>query len=310
MADGSKPKGPPRAGSSQEPFQNLDSVMPSKHQMPRQKAPTLSDVPTSELFDDDDEFTPIHGLGDLAMSLGAIKRTSAEMRVTLEHVKGSVDAQGTKLDGLGERTVNLQTRQKTSEARLKVLESDTKSLALPRPHDCHQEGDIEGIKDEGRQTRLEVQTIVSRVAVAETQVKTVKEKIKEDGEKTDKRWGRVWAIGGMLALFVLAAVGGWIATLFTMRADVQHLGAEQTKLRATVEKGARSTTESTAKMTAASTKVTEATAKLTAKLTAETDAGHLTDPLELLWCDLGDREKTRQKRIRGRDKIPTKRCPR
>lgn len=295
----------PQVGFCKETFPDLDDAMKPKHQISHKKVPTLSDVPTSELFDDDDEFTPIHGLGDLAISLSTIKRTSAEMRVTLEHVKGSVDAQGTKLDGLGERTVNLQARQRTSEARLNVLERDTKALASPRPHDCHQEGDINEIKDEGRQTRLEVQTIVSRVAVAEMQVKTVKEKVKDDGEKTDKRWGRVWAIGGTLAFFVLAAVGGWIATLFTMRADVQHLGAEQTKLRATVEKGARSTTAASTKMTEATTKMTEATAKLT----AESDAAPSPDPLELLWCELGNREKARQKRIRGRDKIPMMRCP-
>lgn len=254
-----------------------------------------------EIFEDDvdGEFTPITNLTDLGPAISAIKRGQdrtadavGSLDVTIrEEVKP-------KLNTVSERTIKLETRAKASEARLKRLENESRD-----PH-CEHEEDFRDIDLQGKQVLLEIGTITSRISVAETNVAAAKERQKEEVAKTDKRWSRFSIALVSVGIAALAGIIGWVVTLSTVSSDVRHLSSEQTKLRAAVSKGTTSAASGAKRIESAARRVESAAYAPT----VFAEAAEPIDPLELLWCDLGEREKSRQKRIRG-GRIPTKRCP-
>lgn len=203
-----------------------------------------------------------------------------------------------KIDKVVERTVNLETRARASEARLKVLENDSKQFAIGvGVHECFHDEDFKDIDENEKQVLHEIGTIIARVSVAETNIQTAIGRTKEEVEKTDRRWSRLAGALLTVALFAIGGVGAWVVTLVTVRADVKHLSEEQSKFRGEVTNSISN-----------DAKRVEKAAKRVETVVATPPSAPPVDPLELLWCDLSEREKTRQKKIRG-GKIPDKRCP-
>lgn len=256
-------------------------------------------------FEDDDpaDFTPITNIGDLGPAISAIKRGQDRTAVVVEALDVTIREEvKPKIDVLTERTVNLETRTRAGEARLRRLETDSREIAVGvAVHGCDHEEDFKTIDANEKQVLAEIGSIAARISVAENNVNAAKERQKEEVDKTDKRWSRFTAALITIGLAALAGIIGWVVTLTTVSSDVRHLSSEQSKLRSAVSKGTTSVSNDAKRVEKAAKRVENAAS-------APAVIIEPTDPLEELWCDLGEREKSRQKRIRG-GKIPTKRCP-
>jgi len=301
MTKDRKPRRSPRPKSS--PPEPTPSGISDIKVGPKGKVSAF-DVPKSPFYDDDvSDFTPITNLNDLGPAIGDIKRGQDRTAGAVEGLERTIREEvKPKLDTVTERTVNQEARIKASEARLRRLETDSREIAVGvAVHDCDHEEDFRDIADSGRQVLGEIGSIAARVSVVESNAKASKERQKEEIEKTDKRWSRFTAALITIGIAALAGIIGWVVTLTTVRSDVGHLSREQTKLREAVKNVPRSVSKDARRVEAAATRVENAAS-------APAVIIEPADPLEELWCDLSDHEKSRQKRIRD-GKIPTKRCP-
>lgn len=257
------------------------------------------------LPDQNDDYTPITNLGDLGPAISAIKRGQDRTADAVGNLSKAIDEDiKPKLDKVHEGFIVLETEHKVTKARLKTLEGDTKALtsASPQPHDCYHEDDFVDLKEGQKGVLAEVVSVKTGLATAATEHKRTKESTDKDVARIDGRSKTVTGIAVTVVLFVLGAAGAASAAFYTTQTRVGHLADEQSKIRDEMAKTRTASVSASSKVQSAAESVKKVAKQVKTN-------GHTTDPLELVWCDLSPQERRRQERLRGRDKIPQRRCP-
>jgi hypothetical protein len=260
-------------------------------------------VPLSNRTNDD--YTPITNLGDLGPAISAIKRGQDRTADAVDTLSKAIDKDiKPKLDKVHEGFIRLETEHRVTKARLKSVEGDTKALtsASPQPHDCYHEDDFIDLKDGQRSVLADVITIKTGLVEAATEHKRTKEMTDKEVDRIDGRSKTVTGIAVTVILFVLGAAGAASAAFYTTQERVGHIAEEQSKMRDEMAATRSASVSASTKVESAATKMEQA-----ANQVRTTD--HAADPLELVWCDLSPQERRRQENLRGRDKIPQRRCP-
>lgn len=266
------------------------------------KRPARRAIP---LPDPSDDYTPITNLGDLGPAISAIKRGQDRTADAVDILSKAIDKDiKPKLDRVHEGFIRLETEHKVSKARIKSLEDDTKALtsASPQPHDCYHEDDFVDLKEGSKGIRADVQAISTGLATTATAQAAEKEQTDKNIQRIDGRSKTVTGIAVTVVMFVLGAAGAASAAFYTTQARVGHLAEEQSKIRDEMVKTRSASVSASSKVESAATKVEQVANQVKTN-------GHTADPLELIWCDLSVQERRRQEKLRGRDKIPQRRCP-
>jgi len=257
------------------------------------------------LPDPNDDYTPITNLGDLGPAISAIKRGQDKTAAAVEGLDDMVRKEmKPQLREVRDGFIELRTEHKTTKARLKNLETDTKALtsASPQPHDCYHEDDFVDLKEGTKGIRADVQNLSTGLATAATAHGAAKEETDKNINRIDGRSKTVTGIAVTVVLFVLGAAGAASAAFYTTQARVGHLAEEQSKIRDEMVKTRSASVSASSEVKSAAESVEKVANQV------KTGNGH-TNPLELLWCDLSPQERRRQEKLRGSDKIPRRRCP-
>lgn len=259
--------------------------------------------PSKPPMDENFEYTPITDFSGLGRAISQIKTGQERANTVVSSLDRMVRHEvKPKLDEVRDGFIRLETEHKTTKARLKTLESDTKVLSSPKPHDCYHEDDIKENSEEIRAASMQVAKIAKDVAKVATQQDTSKESFDKDVGRIEGRSRFISGAAITIALFVLGGAGTASVTLYTMQANVSHLSEEQTKIRTNLAGMARSNDKTSTTVQQAADRVTEVAEKV------EKNGNHHQDPLELVWCDLSPQERRRQQKLRGHDNVPRKVC--
>jgi len=243
-----------------------------------------------------DDYTPITNLGDLAPAISQIKRGQDRTAGVVNDLDYVIRQElRPRLDEVRDGFIRLETEHRGSEKRLKSVESDVKTLTTrpPQAHDCYHEDDIRGLEEGNLATRADLATI-------KTVNGSIKESLDKNVERIDGRSKMLTGAAISVGLFFLASVGGFGAVFYTMKADVDHLSNEQTKVRSDVSSLRDVYVKSIDKVQAAAAQVERAAVKVD---------DNSERPIDAIWCDLSPQERWRQTRIRGAEKVPQRRCP-
>ena len=252
---------------------------------------------------DGDEFTPITNLADLGPTLGYIKNTVQALEAIpadVTSIKATVSEMKPKVESLTEGIVELRTRARASEARLKRNEDKVSEIA-ERPHDCAQVEAIHGLVEAEKSIRKDASEITQRVVVSETTLSTA---VKTIEKMDDAAAGRSRWLSGVMITVVLTVIGaaaGWLTTLSTLRSDVQHLSDEQSRIRSDMASVKSATRETGVKIEAATEVISQAAAKNDVPSEAVT--------LEELWCVLPAKERDNLRKTLPTERIPRRVCP-
>lgn len=240
-----------------------------------------------ELGNGNDDLTPITDIRGMGEALTIIKRDVGEMKPEVKETAKTV--------------VELATKQRVADKRIKTLETSTgrldrktAALASPRPHDCINANVISDLAEENKQQALEVLDVKKDAAATGTDVGELK--------KGQSKF-IYWLMGA--AVIVVGSVVGWYASYAVTRNEVSHLTSEQVKLRTSMDSLQKTTRALPTKLNNATVRVEAAANKI--KTNGDDHKGV---QLEDIWCILSEREKVRLKRQLPADKIPTQRCRR
>ena len=235
--------------------------------------------------EDRSDLTPITDMRGMGEALAVIRSDVGEMKPEVVKTAKAV--------------VELTTKQRVADRRIKTLETETGrlgretvALASPRPHDCINANKISDLDEHDKQRALEVLEVKKDAAATSTDVNELK-----NGQSKFI----YWLLGA--AVIVIGSVGGWYASYRVTTNEVGHLTSEQTKIRTSLESLQKTTK-------ALPTKVDNAAQRLeTAAQQIKTNGDdHNGVQLEEIWCIMSEREKVRLKRQLPAGKVPNQRC--
>ena len=253
-----------------------------------------------------DDYTPITNLSELGQAISAIKRGQDRTAMAVDTLSKTIDNEiKPKLDQVRDGFLVLETEHRTTKKRLRAVETDTKDIlvAPATAHDCYHEDDIKDLEEGGRRAQAEIAEVKINLAAAATEHKRTKEATDKDVARIDGRAKTVTGITVTVIIFVLGIAGTAAAGFYTVQAAATHNENELSKVRDEVSKMRTAHVNASSKVQSAAV-----TVEKVAKQQAKNGNEHM-DPLEALWCDLSPQERSRQERLRGRDKIPQRRCP-
>jgi len=238
-----------------------------------------------EVKDNDFDLTPITDMREMGSAIAVIKRDVSEMKPEVKETAKAV--------------IELATKQRVADNRIKVLETstgrldrETAALSSPRPHDCINANVIGELSEESKQLAL---------GVAETK-KDVDTAAKVIGElRAGQSRFIYWLLGA--AVIVIGSVVGWYASYQVTTNEVGHLSVEQTKIRTSLESLQKTTKALPTEINNAAGRVEQVAQQM------ETNGDeHQGVQLEDIWCIMSEREKVRLKRQLPASKVPNQRC--
>lgn len=231
-----------------------------------------------------DDFTPITDMRGMGEALAVIKSDVREMKPEVHKTSKTV--------------VELATKQRVADNRIKTLETKTDGLAdttaklsQPRPHDCINANKIGDLEEDLKQHALGLTEAAKDVAAAGADINELKQ-----GQSKFI----YWLLGA--AVIVVGSVVGWYASYRVTTNEVGHLTSEQTKLRVSVESLQKTTKALPVKVDSAAQRLETAANKI------KTNGHGNGVPLEEVWCILSEGERIRLRNRLDADKIPSQRC--